>query len=286
MAADYYKVRIICTPCTDDITDLVATYLVDCGFETFDADAEGLDAYIPAGSMTPASVEDITSEALEDFPISTVFVIKAEFVPGQNWNEEWEKHYFQPIVIEGECVVHSSFHTDIPAARYDIVIDPKMAFGTGHHSTTNLMVSHLLDMNLEGKSVIDMGTGTAILAVLASMRGAQPVVGIEIDHGAWENAVDNVRLNSAKAEIIEGDASALAGIEEADVFIANINRNIITGDMPFYASCLKHGGTMLLSGFYESDIPIVEEAAKAFGIELKERRIDKDWAAIRLVKEE
>lgn len=161
-----------------------------------------------------------------------------------------------------------------------------MAFGTGHHSTTNLMVSHLLDMNLEGKSVIDMGTGTAILAVLASMRGAQPVVGIEIDHGAWENAVDNVRLNSAKAEIIEGDASALAGIEEADVFIANINRNIITGDMPFYASCLKHGGTMLLSGFYESDIPIVEEAAKAFGIELKERRIDKDWAAIRLVKEE
>lgn len=278
---DYIELRIDASPCSEELTDLLAAFLADEGYESFVPDKTGLTAYVRQTDFNSTKVDEL----LECFPMDADFKVTSCIVEGKDWNEEWEKNYFKPIVISDRCVVHSSFHTDIPKAEYDIVIDPKMAFGTGHHSTTNLMVSYLLDMNLEGKSVIDMGTGTAILAVLASMRGAQPVVGIEIDHGAWENAVDNVRLNSAKAEIIEGDASALADIEEADVFIANINRNIITGDMPFYASRLKYGGTMLLSGFYESDIPIVEEAAKAFGIELKERRIDKDWAAIRLVKE-
>ncbi len=284
MAADYYKVRIICTPCTDDITDLVATYLVDCGFETFDADAEGLDAYIPAGSMTPASVEDITSEALEDFPISTVFVIKAEFVPGQNWNEEWEKHYFQPIVIEDECVVHSSFHTDIPAARYDIVIDPKMAFGTGHHHTTSRMAAWLLEENLSGKSLIDMGTGTGILSILAAMRGATPVTGIEIDPGAFENAVENVALNDCSAQMLCGDAALLRDIAPADFFLANINRNIILEDLPHYAEALKEGGVMLLSGFYDHDLPVVEEAAAKYRLKLTGTKESDHWVAARFNK--
>lgn len=284
MAADYYKVRIICTPCTDDITDLVATYLVDCGFETFDADAEGLDAYIPAGSMTPASVEDITAEALEDFPISTVFVIKAELVPGQNWNEEWEKHYFQPIVIEGECVVHSSFHTDVPAARYDIVIDPKMAFGTGHHHTTSRMAAWLLEEDLSGKSLIDMGTGTGILSILAAMRGATPVTGIEIDPGAFENAVENVALNDCSAQMLCGDAALLRDIAPADFFLANINRNIILEDLPHYAGALKEGGVMLLSGFYDHDLPVVEEAAAKNRLKLTGTKESDHWVAARFNK--
>lgn len=277
---DYAELRIDAEPCSEEITDLLAAFLADAGYESFVPDEHGLTAYVINDNYNAETVAEI----LADFPITADFSTSCAIVEGKDWNEEWEKHYFKPIVIAGKCAIHSSFHTDVPEAEYDIVIDPKMAFGTGHHSTTNLMVSYLLDLELKGKSVIDMGTGTAILAILASMRGAVPVFGIEIDHGAWENAIDNVRLNDAKADIIEGDATALKHLEKADIFIANINRNIITGDMEDYASRLRIGGTMLLSGFYEEDIPIVADSAAKYGLVLEEIRTDKNWAAIRLLK--
>lgn len=194
------------------------------------------------------------------------------------------KNYFKPIVVGNRCVIHSSFHTDIPQCAYDIVIDPKMAFGTGHHSTTSLILEQLLDMNLDGLDVIDMGTGTGILAILAAMRGAKRITGIEIDRPAWENAVDNCQLNSLpQIEMIHGDASALAKVTyKANLFMANINRNIITADLPRYRNALAPGATLLLSGFYQADIPVVLDAALPLGFKNAGHTTLNDWACLRL----
>lgn len=279
---NYYKVRFSCTPCSEDITDLLAAFLADVGFESFEPDKAGLTAYVQAQDYS----KDVIEEILADFPMETSISYESEFVESKNWNEEWEKHYFQPIVIAGECVVHSSFHSNVPKAHYDIMIDPKMAFGTGHHATTSQMMRYVLDLDkIEGKSVIDMGTGTGILAILCKMRGAGKVTGIEIDPGAYENAVENAVLNSQAIEFICGDASALENIEHADIFLANINRNVITSDIDKYSEKIKSGGMLLLSGFYTSDIPIIMEAAAPLGFELLKTSEEGDhWAAIQLIK--
>lgn len=279
---DYYKVRVQANPCTGDITDLAAAFMADAGFESFEPDNEGLTAYINAKLGNGAAT---ATEALTGFPIDTVFDISEEYVEGRDWNEEWEKNYFKPIVIEGRCVIHSTFHKDVPEAEYDIVIDPKMAFGTGHHDTTSQMVQHLLEADLEGRSVIDMGTGTGILGILAAMRGARHVAGIEIDEPAYLNALDHVKLNGVDMQVIHGDASALSRLEPSDVFLANINRNIITADIDRYAENLKSGGSMYLSGFYEEDIPIISEAAARHRLHEANRKISNRWAAVKFVKE-
>lgn len=279
---DYYKVRLECNPCTVDITDLLAAFLADVAFESFEPDSSGLTAYVQAQDYSESAVKEI----IEDFPMPVSISFSTEFVESKDWNEEWEKHYFQPIVIAGECVVHSSFHQDIPEAKYDILIDPKMAFGTGHHATTSQMMRYVLDLeDIEGKTVIDMGTGTGILALLCKMRGAGKVVGIEIDPGAFENALENASLNNQAVTFVCGDASALNECEEADVFLANINRNVITSDIARYAEKIKDGGILLLSGFYTSDIPVVMEAAAPLGFVLDKTSEEGDhWAAIRLKK--
>ncbi len=279
---NYYKVRFECKPCTDDVTDLLAAFLADIGFESFEPDPTGLTAYVQASDFSEEAIKEI----LSDFPMETDITFCSEFIESQNWNEEWEKHYFKPIVIAGECVVHSSFHTDIPEARYDILIDPKMAFGTGHHATTSQMMRYVLDLkDIEGKSVIDMGTGTGILSILCKMRGAGEVVGIEIDHGTFETAVENAALNCQAIAFICGDASALEKCKPADIFLANINRNVITADIAKYAEKIKSGGVLLLRGFYTADIPIVMKAAETYGFTLEHTSEEGDhWAAIRLIK--
>lgn len=279
---NYYKVSFQCKPCTGDVTDLLAAFLADIGFESFEPDEGGLTAYVQAAEYSEAAIREV----LKDFPMETSITFTSEFVESRNWNEEWEKHYFQPIVIAGECVVHSSFHKDVPEAKYDILIDPKMAFGTGHHATTSQMMRYVLNIeDIEGKSVIDMGTGTGILAILCKMRGAADVTGIEIDPGAFENAVENAALNSQAIGFICGDATALTDLEPADIFLANINRNVITADIQRYAEKIKSGGILLLSGFYTSDIPIIEEAAEPLGLRIDQTTEEGDhWAALRLIK--
>lgn len=279
---NYYKVRFNCTPCSEDITDLLAAFLADISFESFEPDEAGLTAYVQASEFS----EEAITEIIKDFPMESSISFESEFVESQNWNEEWEKHYFQPIVIAGDCVVHSSFHKNVPDARYDILIDPKMAFGTGHHATTSQMMRYVLDLDdIEGKSVIDMGTGTGILAILCKMRGAGSVTGIEIDSGAFDNALENAALNSQTIDFILGDASALENCEPADIFLANINRNVITSDISKYADKIKSGGVLFLSGFYTSDIPIVMAAAEPLGFKLDKTSEEGDhWAAIRLIK--
>lgn len=282
MGRDYLRVRIDANPCSSDITDLVAAYLADIGFETFEPDDSGLYAFIPADIHT--NIEDVIHHTLCDFPIPTAFHVHSEYIQGKDWNEEWEKNYFQPIVIEGECVIHSSFHTDIPKARYDIVIDPKMAFGTGHHHTTSRMAAWILEEDLDGKSLIDMGTGTGILAILASMRGATPVTGIEIDPDAYKNAIENINLNKQNITLICGDASNLADVEKADFLLANINRNIILADIYRYADALKEHATILLSGFYDIDLPMIQETVSKLGFSFAGLKESNHWVAAKFTR--
>ncbi len=277
---DYRELRLDMTPCSADITDVMAALLADKGYESFVPDADGLTAYIRAELFNAADVD----EAIGMLPFETRVKTSSLLVEGRDWNSEWEKNYFKPIVVGNRCVIHSSFHTDVPAAEFDIVIDPKMAFGTGHHATTSQVISALLNLDLRGKSIIDMGTGTGILAILCAMLGAERVSGVEIDRPAWENAVDNARLNgtASRLDLRLGDASLLPQLPKADLFIANINRNIITGDLPAYVASLKPGATMLLSGFYEADIPVIMAVAAPLGLTETGHTTLNDWCCLKL----
>lgn len=276
---DYIALRVDANPASEDIADLIAASLAEIGFESFEPDASGTTAYIRASEFSEAAARD----ALSDFPIPTELKLSHEFVEGADWNAEWEKNYFQPIVIADRCVVHSSFHKDVPKATYDIVIDPKMAFGTGHHATTSMMAEFILESDMDGKSVIDMGTGTGILSILAAKRGAS-AVGIEIDEGAWQNACECVVLNAVEAEMLHGDAARLEGLAPADFFFANINRNIILADIKRYSDALRPGGVMLLSGFYEADIPLILARAEELGLTLEDKKSQGEWRALKLTK--
>lgn len=274
---DYVSTRVRLARWDEDTADFLAAWLGDLGYESFVQEEPWLVAYIGVDQYDRQEVE----QALATFPMSDVIAeVRHEIVPGRDWNEEWEKHYFKPIIVTsgGGCaVVHSSFHKDIPQADYDIVVDPKMAFGTGHHATTRLMMSYLLETDLRGLTVVDMGTGTGILAILAMMRGAACVTGIEIDPGAHANALENASLNGVAPVLLCGDASALEGVEAADLFLANINRNVILADVDLYAKCMKPGATLVCSGFHAADIPLLERAGKDAGLESVLSAADGEW---------
>ncbi|MCM1378420.1 MAG: 50S ribosomal protein L11 methyltransferase [Clostridium sp.] len=278
---NYYSLRIDMSPCSEDATDLLAGYLSDEGYESFVADDKGLTAYIKEEDYR----RDVVDEIMKDFPFEPQYTITAELIEGQDWNHEWEKNYFKPIVISGQCVIRSSFHTDAPTAPIEIIIDPKMAFGTGHHATTTMMATHLLNNPPAAKTIIDMGTGTGILALLAKKLGAESATGIEIDPAAYENAVENARLNDCDIRLLLGDASRLSETPPADILLANINRNIILGDIAAYAASLKEYGTMYLSGFYPQDAPMIEEAAEKLGLKSRGLTTLGEWASLTLVKE-
>ncbi len=279
---DYIELRLDLEPCSQDATDVLAALLAEAGYESFVPDERGLTAYVRSVQYDDSVVDDV----IESLPFECAVSRQSSYIVGQDWNSEWEKHYFQPIIVDNRCVIHSSFHTDIPACDYDIVIDPKMAFGTGHHATTSLIIAQLLSSELAGKAVIDMGTGTGILAILAAMKGASPVTAIEIDPAAEINARENVDANGhPDIKVMLGDASLLPGLK-ADMFIANINRDIITADLPVYAATLHPGAEMLLSGFYETDIPVVLAAAAPLGLVETGHTVKGDgWTCLRLRKD-
>lgn len=283
---NYYKVTFAVTPADTDACDLLADTLAEAGFESFEPadDGSSMVAYVPASTYN----EEAVARAISAQPIPVEISYAAEFVEGRDWNSEWEKNYFKPIVVAGLVAVHSSFHTDVPQARYDIVIDPRMAFGTGHHATTTLMMQSLLaNENIRGAKVIDMGTGTGILAILTDMLGASDVQAIEIDPYAAENARDNVALNlpDSHVNVITGDASALDALPGfADIFLANINRNIITGDISRYAAAMKPGATITVSGFYVEDRPVVERAASGAGLILRSVADMDNWSSMTFEK--
>lgn len=276
---NYIELRLDLSPCNETMTDILAAMLCDVGYESFVPDSSGLTAYVREEDYSSDAVLDV----IRNFPVETAITESHRLVEGRDWNEEWEKNYFKPIVIGGECAIHSSFHTDVPRCTYDIVIDPKMAFGTGHHATTTLILRRLLDMDVSGLKVCDMGTGTAILAILASMKGAAKVDAVEIDEFAYRNAIENVELNKAgRITLHLGDATVLASIRDIDLFLANINRNVITADLPAYADTLSPGAKVILSGFYEEDIPVVLKSAEAAGLGYIDHTVMDRWTSLLL----
>lgn len=276
---DYTEVRLDLDPCTETHTDILAAMLAEIGYESFVPDSSGLTAYIRKEDFSPIALDHV----IREFPMDTAISPSHSVVEGQDWNAEWEKNYFKPIVIDNLCAIHSSFHKDVPACKYDILIDPKMAFGTGHHATTTLILRRLLAMDLTGRKVVDMGTGTGILAILADMRGAARIDAVEIDEFAYENAKENVKLNKAShITLHHGDASTLASIRDIDLFIANINRNIITADLAAYADTLSPGASVVLSGFYEEDIPVIMKTAETLGLRYADHTVLDRWASLHL----
>lgn len=260
----YLEFSFRTTPCTEVVNDVLSAVLAEVGFESFVEQPEGLLAYIQQSLYDEASV----ASAINDFPIpdTTIDYTYTE-AEDKDWNEEWEKNFFQPIVIGNRCVIHSTFHHDVPQAEYDIAINPQMAFGTGHHETTSLVIGELLDSELEGKTVLDMGCGTSILAILARMRGASLCTAIDIDDWCVRNSIENIELNNVnQIEVCLGDAAILADKGPFDVVIANINRNILLADMQYYVARMKEGATLLMSGFYVDDIPLIKAEAERLGL--------------------
>ena len=188
---NYLEVHFYIEPYEEYISDVLAEELGELGFESFISTEDSLEAYIPENKFD----ENNLRELLADFPFEATIEYKYTIIESKNWNEEWEKHFFEPIIIGNECVIHSSFHCNVPTSKYDIIIDPKMAFGTGHHETTSLMIGEILNMELKNKTLLDMGCGTAVLAILASKRGANRILAIDIDTWCTENSIDNIAVN-------------------------------------------------------------------------------------------
>lgn len=278
----YFEVTLTAQPCNETVTDILAAVLGEIGFESFVECEGGLQAYVQQQLFD----EEQLKQALADFPLpGTALTYTLAEPEDKDWNAEWEKNFFQPIVIEGRCVIHSTFHKDYPQAAYDIVINPQMAFGTGHHETTSSILGELLDADLEGKSVLDMGCGTSILAILARMRGAAPVTAIDIDDWCVNNSRDNIALNGLDRITVElGDASLLEGRQPFDVIIANINRNILLADMPAYVACMHEGSELYMSGFYVEDIPAIRDKAESLGLRFDHFREKHCWAAVKFVR--
>ncbi|MDQ8014804.1 MAG: 50S ribosomal protein L11 methyltransferase, partial [Flavobacterium nitrogenifigens] len=198
-----------------------------------------------------------------------------------NWNEEWEKN-FEPIDVDGKCHVRAPFHEKTDA-EFDIVIEPKMSFGTGHHETTHMMIQHLLEMDVKGLKTLDMGCGTAILAILAEMKGAEPIDAIDIDNWCYLNSIENAERNNCKhISVYEGDAALLAG-KKYDLIIANINRNILLNDMQSYVDALNPKGIILFSGFYEEDIPFIDASCVEKGLTYVKKLQRNNWVSLKYV---
>ncbi len=276
----YLEVTFHTHPCTDTVNDVLSALCAEIGFESFVETEGGIQAYIQESLYK----ENDLQTTIQTFPIEDVNIsFSVKPMEDKNWNEEWEKNFFQPIVIGNRCVIHSTFHKDVPAAEYDIVINPQMAFGTGHHETTSLILEELLNANLKNKSVLDMGCGTSILAILAAMRGASPITAIDIDDWCVNNSKDNIELNHVEGITVElGDASLLEGRKPFDVIIANINRNILLADMSHYAACMHSGSEILMSGFYIEDIPYIRQEGERLGMEYIHHKEKNHWAAVKL----
>lgn len=280
---DYTKIEFKVTPNEEVATDVLAALLAEVGFESFVPNEEGLEAYVPHNLYDESNITAV----VENFPLEGYTITyNSEFIEGEDWNAEWEKNYFQPIVLGEECVIHSTFHTDVPKARYDILIDPKMAFGTGYHQTTCHMLRAILASDMNGKSVLDMGCGTALLAILARKHGATDVVAIDIDEFAYENAKENVVLNNTPdIEVRLGGADAIKEDDSFDYVIANINRNILLADMVNYVRCMHSGSQIFISGFYTEDMEVLKEEAARHGLRYIGYAEDNRWAMMRFEKE-
>ena len=276
---NYIEVTFDLTCADDFIPDVLAAQLGNAGFESFVQEKDKLLAYCPENLFSVSKMQ----EALSLFPILLELTYEIKNIREQNWNEEWEKNSFKPIIIDNKCIVHSP-QKNIGDFDIDIIIDPHLAFGTASHETTQLIISEMLNINFSETEVLDMGCGTGVLSILASKLNAKNVTAIDIDKFSYENTIHNAALNRIKNIVAkQGDASLLHDMN-FDVILANINRNILLRDMPFYCNVLKENGIILFSGFYAEDIKRIEESAEAHRLQKISERIKNNWAVVTFKK--
>lgn len=257
---NYTQISFKLNPDSQENREILVALLSDLSFESFDETEEQVLGYVPGESFNFDEMYEIISTL--NFSVQT----ENEMIPDKNWNEVWEKNYFKPLLIGNRCLVRAPFHTDYEPAEFELVIEPKMAFGTGNHETTTLVAEQILNMDLSGKTVLDMGCGTGILGMLASLKGAKSVTAIDIDSWSFESTVENARLNNIlNLEAKLGDAGLL-GNESYEIIFANIHKNVIISDLPVYESVLQPGGQLFLSGFYTHDMPDVKAKAGSLGL--------------------
>jgi ribosomal protein L11 methyltransferase len=258
-------------------SEILIAELGEKPFESFIETETGFSAFIQKSLWTEDVLENIYLLENPEFKISYTF----EEIEQVNWNEEWEKN-FEAIDVDGLCHVRAPFHPKTEA-KYDIIIEPKMSFGTGHHETTHMMIQHLLEIDVNGLKTLDMGCGTAILAILAEMKGAKPIDAIDIDNWCYLNSIENAERNNCKhISVYEGDAALLKD-KKYDLIIANINRNILLNDMQAYVDCLNPKGTILFSGFYEEDIPFIDNSCTEKGLKFVKKLQRNNWVSLKYV---
>lgn len=259
-------------------TEILIAELSEVGFESFEETQTGLEAYIQTKDWNEDILTDLYALKSDEFEITFTY----RDIEQINWNAEWEKN-FTPIHVDDKVSIIAPFH-EKTKMEFEIVIEPKMSFGTGHHETTHLMIKHLLELDLTARSVLDMGTGTGILAIFAEMKGAYPIDAIDIDEWCYINTLENIEKNNCKnIKAYQGDASMLND-QRYDIIIANINRNILLNDMDTYNRCLNIGGKLLLSGFYTQDIPFIETRTKELGLSIAKTYTKNNWVGIQLNK--
>ena len=273
---NYIEITLTACEPVDQNVEIISAYLSEFGFEGV-AEDEIVKAYVAENKKTDEEIKVLLDELIEKklcFDEYSIDIIKPK-----NWNEEWEKNYFQPIVIGEQCLIKSSFHKTDLKAKYEIIIDPKMSFGTGHHETTSMMAEYVLETDIKDKTVMDMGTGTGILGILASMVGCSKIIGIDNDSWCYENAAENIEKNNIhNFEMILGDAGMLKSYPNTfDVFIANINRHILLADIKYYVKSMKTPSVLLLSGFYLEDLVDIEAECVKHGLKFIDKKIKKNW---------
>ncbi|MEO6633273.1 MAG: 50S ribosomal protein L11 methyltransferase [Mucilaginibacter sp.] len=277
---NYYELLFTTIPTEDYQQDLLINALGEIGFDTFEELDFGFKAYIPSDVFN----QEVLDQTLAAYQDMFTFSYDITLIPQKNWNEVWESN-FEPIEIGSRIFVRATFHQPKPEFKYEIVIDPKMAFGTGHHQTTSMMLQLMLENEFSGKNVLDMGCGTGILAIMAAKLGAAEITAIDYDPVCYESTIENAQLNHTENII------ALCGSKEAipaakfDIILANINRNILLDQMERYSEVLTLNGEIYFSGFYETpDLEIITDEARKYGLKYISHKKDKDWVAAKFVK--
>jgi len=272
---EYVELKCSLAEGEDAFAEIIMAQLGELGFESFSETENGLLAYIPATAFDPSI---LNNEEL--WPEGANVEYTWQTIPEQNWNAVWESN-FEPVTLAGRCYIRAPFHPARPEMEYDIVIEPKMSFGTAHHETTALMIEHLLEIDVEGLSVLDMGCGTGVLAILVSMRKASVITAIDNDEWAFNNSVENVERNkTSNISVYLGDAAMLEGLS-FDLIIANINRNILLSDIKAYSQSLNNAGILLMSGFYLEDLPIITAEAARYSLQYSGHKERNNWVAAR-----
>ncbi|MGQ1891515.1 50S ribosomal protein L11 methyltransferase [Thermophagus sp. OGC60D27] len=275
---DFIQTTIQITPTDATAREILIAQLCELGYDSFMETDTGLIAYIPSEKHCPLGPENLPFLSSPDYRFS----ISWEKMKNKNWNKEWEQNYFKPVVIANQCIIRSPFHeVSEQKVPYEILIQPQMSFGTGHHETTTLMIQHLLEMDLTNLKVLDMGCGTGILAILASLKGAAHITAIDIDQWATNNAKDNINLNHISNITVEqGNADLLSSDNHFHIILANINRNILLQDLPSYDKALTNNGLVILSGFYKDDFEKLNAMALSLGWEHLSLKEQNNWIAL------